>query len=184
MQRPEQRGSTLRHPQREGEQVRRRAELSPAVSLLFFNYITINFIPFSWMQKSPTQIFKSFLMNVQKDQWAPKRDPRKDFLFHFLTLFLSFCCALLSPHNLICHFCLCVCGFRGWASCFFDDGMNSMTEMACATSPSSAFAAAAFGASSSSVRLRYQTVGPLYVNQTGWATLPQSYYALDYCSPK
>ncbi|XP_056867566.1 MAP/microtubule affinity-regulating kinase 3a isoform X4 [Takifugu flavidus] len=60
---------------------------------------------------------------------------------------------------------------------------NSMTEMACATSPSSAFAAAAFGASSSSVRLRYQTVGPLYVNQTGWATLPQSYYALDYCSP-
>lgn len=68
--------------------------------------------------------------------------------------------------------------------CFCDDGMNSMTEMACATSPSSAFAAAAFGASSSSVRLRYQTVGPLYVNQTGWATLPQSYYALDYCSPK
>uniref|UniRef100_A0A674MZ27 non-specific serine/threonine protein kinase n=1 Tax=Takifugu rubripes TaxID=31033 RepID=A0A674MZ27_TAKRU len=50
---------------------------------------------------------------------------------------------------------------------------NSMTEMACATSPSSAFAAAAFGASSSSVRLRYQTVGPLYVNQTGWATLAQ-----------
>lgn len=59
--------------------------------------------------------------------------------------------------------------------------MSSMTEMACATSPSSA---AALGASSSSVRLRYQTVGPLYVNQTGWATLPQSYYALDYCSPK
>uniref|UniRef100_A0A8C4EGT4 non-specific serine/threonine protein kinase n=1 Tax=Dicentrarchus labrax TaxID=13489 RepID=A0A8C4EGT4_DICLA len=48
---------------------------------------------------------------------------------------------------------------------------NSMTEMACATSPSSAFAAAAFGASSSSVRLRYQTVGPLYVCQAGWATL-------------
>ncbi|XP_044022202.1 MAP/microtubule affinity-regulating kinase 3a isoform X31 [Siniperca chuatsi] len=60
---------------------------------------------------------------------------------------------------------------------------NSMTEMACATSPSSAFAAAAFGASSSSVRLRYQTVGPLYVCQAGWATLPHSYYALDYCSP-
>ncbi|XP_029983351.1 MAP/microtubule affinity-regulating kinase 3a isoform X10 [Sphaeramia orbicularis] len=62
---------------------------------------------------------------------------------------------------------------------------NSMTEMACATSPSSsaAFAAAAFGASSSSVRLRYQTVGPLYACQAGWATLPHSYYALDYCSP-
>ncbi|XP_074547652.1 MAP/microtubule affinity-regulating kinase 3a isoform X4 [Halichoeres trimaculatus] len=60
---------------------------------------------------------------------------------------------------------------------------NSMTEMACATSPSSAFAAAAFGASSSSVRQRYQTVGPLYVCQAGWATLPHSYYALDYCSP-
>lgn len=59
--------------------------------------------------------------------------------------------------------------------------MTSMTEMACATSPSSAFAAAA---SSSSVRLRYQTVGPLYVCQAGWATLPHSYYALDYCSPK
>ncbi|XP_075963401.1 MAP/microtubule affinity-regulating kinase 3a isoform X3 [Anarhichas minor] len=54
---------------------------------------------------------------------------------------------------------------------------NSMTEMACATSPSSGFAAAAFGASSSSVR------GPLYVHQAGWATLPHSYYALDYCSP-
>ncbi|XP_056249102.1 MAP/microtubule affinity-regulating kinase 3a isoform X18 [Seriola aureovittata] len=61
---------------------------------------------------------------------------------------------------------------------------NSMTEMACATSPSSAFAAAVFGASSSSVRLRYQTVGPLYACQAGWATLPHSYYALDYCSPK
>ncbi|XP_039992414.1 LOW QUALITY PROTEIN: MAP/microtubule affinity-regulating kinase 3a [Xiphias gladius] len=60
---------------------------------------------------------------------------------------------------------------------------NSMTEMACATSPSSAFAAAVFGASSSSVRLRYQTVGPLYACQAGWATLPHSYYALDYCSP-
>ncbi|XP_065822090.1 MAP/microtubule affinity-regulating kinase 3a isoform X5 [Labrus bergylta] len=60
---------------------------------------------------------------------------------------------------------------------------NSMTEMACATSPSSAFAAAAFGASSSSVQQRYQTVGPLYVCQAGWATLPHSYYALDYCSP-
>ncbi|XP_076733619.1 MAP/microtubule affinity-regulating kinase 3a isoform X19 [Maylandia zebra] len=60
---------------------------------------------------------------------------------------------------------------------------NSMTEMACATSPPSAFAAAAFGASSSSVRLRYQTVGPLYACQAGWATLPHSYYALDYCSP-
>uniref|UniRef100_A0A3P8PGK4 non-specific serine/threonine protein kinase n=1 Tax=Astatotilapia calliptera TaxID=8154 RepID=A0A3P8PGK4_ASTCA len=50
-------------------------------------------------------------------------------------------------------------------------------------SPPSAFAAAAFGASSSSVRLRYQTVGPLYACQAGWATLPHSYYALDYCSP-
>nr|XP_020443902.1 MAP/microtubule affinity-regulating kinase 3 [Monopterus albus] len=52
---------------------------------------------------------------------------------------------------------------------------NSMTEMACATSPSSAL--------SSSVRLRYQTVSPLYACQTGWATLPHSYYVLDYCSP-
>ncbi|XP_032380673.1 MAP/microtubule affinity-regulating kinase 3a isoform X23 [Etheostoma spectabile] len=60
---------------------------------------------------------------------------------------------------------------------------NSMTEMACATSPSSGFAAAAFGASSGSVRLRGQNVGPLYVCQAGWATLPHSYYALDYCSP-
>ncbi|XP_031136262.1 MAP/microtubule affinity-regulating kinase 3a isoform X23 [Sander lucioperca] len=64
---------------------------------------------------------------------------------------------------------------------------NSMTEMACATSPSSGFAAAAFGASSGassgSVRLRYQNVGPLYVCQAGWATLPHSYYALDCCSP-
>uniref|UniRef100_A0A8C9YJ43 non-specific serine/threonine protein kinase n=1 Tax=Sander lucioperca TaxID=283035 RepID=A0A8C9YJ43_SANLU len=42
-------------------------------------------------------------------------------------------------------------------------------------SPSSGFAAAAFGASSGassgSVRLRYQNVGPLYVCQAGWATL-------------
>ncbi|XP_034418688.1 MAP/microtubule affinity-regulating kinase 3a isoform X2 [Cyclopterus lumpus] len=52
---------------------------------------------------------------------------------------------------------------------------NSMTEMARATSPFSSFA----GASSGSVQLRYQTVGPLYV---GLATLPHSYYALDYCS--
>uniref|UniRef100_A0A673CJ97 non-specific serine/threonine protein kinase n=1 Tax=Sphaeramia orbicularis TaxID=375764 RepID=A0A673CJ97_9TELE len=46
---------------------------------------------------------------------------------------------------------------------------NSMTEMACATSPSSsaAFAAAAFGASSSSVRLRYQTVGPFVAVSPG-----------------
>ncbi|KAM6912755.1 MAP/microtubule affinity-regulating kinase 3a isoform 9-T9 [Xenentodon cancila] len=60
---------------------------------------------------------------------------------------------------------------------------NSMTEMACATSPSSAFAATVFGASSSSVRLTYQTAGPLYACKAGWATLPHSYYALDYCSP-
>ncbi|KAJ4939142.1 hypothetical protein JOQ06_028603 [Pogonophryne albipinna] len=62
---------------------------------------------------------------------------------------------------------------------------NSMSEMACATSPSSSsgFAAAAFAASSSSVRLRYQNVGPLYMGQAGWATLPHSYYALDYYSP-
>ncbi|XP_061598800.1 MAP/microtubule affinity-regulating kinase 3a isoform X16 [Cololabis saira] len=61
---------------------------------------------------------------------------------------------------------------------------NSMTEMACATSPSSsAFAAAAFGASSSSVRLTHQAAGPLYASKAGWATLPHSYYALDYCSP-
>ncbi|XP_037833932.1 MAP/microtubule affinity-regulating kinase 3a isoform X19 [Kryptolebias marmoratus] len=59
---------------------------------------------------------------------------------------------------------------------------NSMTEMACATSPSSAFAAAAFGASSSSMRQRYQTDGPLYACQAGWALLPHSYYALDRCS--
>lgn len=63
-------------------------------------------------------------------------------------------------------------------------GMTSMTEMACATSPSSGFGATAFGASSSSVRLRHQTAGPLYAGQAGWATLPHSYYALDYCSPK
>lgn len=62
--------------------------------------------------------------------------------------------------------------------------MSSMTEMACATSPSSGFGASAFGASSSSVRLRHQTVGPLYAGHAGWATLPHSYYALDYCSPK
>ncbi|KAF3845100.1 hypothetical protein F7725_008263 [Dissostichus mawsoni] len=64
---------------------------------------------------------------------------------------------------------------------------NSMSEMACATSPSSSsssgFAAAAFAASSSSVQLRYQNVGPLYMGQAGWATLPHSYYALDYYSP-
>lgn len=84
------------------------------------------------------------------------------------------------------HFCLCVFVVFGgvFCCCFLHRGMSSMTEMACATSPSSAFAAAAFGASSSSVRQRYQTVGPLYVCQAGWATLPHSYYALDYCSPK
>nr|XP_043902631.1 MAP/microtubule affinity-regulating kinase 3a isoform X3 [Solea senegalensis] len=60
---------------------------------------------------------------------------------------------------------------------------NSMTEMACATSPSSAFAATVLGASSSSVRLRYQTAGPLHTCQAGWATLPHSYYDLDYSVP-
>ncbi|KAM8834394.1 MAP/microtubule affinity-regulating kinase 3a isoform 20-T21 [Synchiropus picturatus] len=62
---------------------------------------------------------------------------------------------------------------------------NSMTEMACATSPSSssAFVSPRFGASSSSVRLRYQTASPLFAGQAGWATLPHSYYALDYCTP-
>ncbi|XP_054913275.1 MAP/microtubule affinity-regulating kinase 3a isoform X10 [Poeciliopsis prolifica] len=62
---------------------------------------------------------------------------------------------------------------------------NSMTEMACATSPSSsssAFAAVVFGASSTSVQQRYQTVSPLYACQADWATLPHSYYALDSCS--
>ncbi|KAM4724254.1 MAP/microtubule affinity-regulating kinase 3a isoform 6-T7 [Anableps anableps] len=59
---------------------------------------------------------------------------------------------------------------------------NSMTEMACATSPSSAFAAVVFGASSTSVQQRYQTVSPLYACQADWATLPHSYYALDHCS--
>uniref|UniRef100_A0A8D2ZYF6 non-specific serine/threonine protein kinase n=1 Tax=Scophthalmus maximus TaxID=52904 RepID=A0A8D2ZYF6_SCOMX len=44
---------------------------------------------------------------------------------------------------------------------------NSMTEMACATSPSSAFAAAVFGASSSSVQQRYQTVGPFVAVSPG-----------------
>lgn len=152
-----------------------------------FLTITINFKPFSWMQKSPTHIFKakSSAFSDQRSEGSvgTKTGSKKRFPVSFPYL-LSFCCTFLSPHNLFCHFCLCVCGFWGWGFCFFDDGMNSMTEMACATSPSSAFAAAAFGASSSSVRLRYQTVGPLYVNQTGWATLPQSYYALDYCSPK
>ncbi|XP_022605760.1 MAP/microtubule affinity-regulating kinase 3 isoform X11 [Seriola dumerili] len=47
---------------------------------------------------------------------------------------------------------------------------NSMTEMACATSPSSAFAAAVFGASSSSVRLRYQTF--LSLNPDDVVTFP------------
>ncbi|XP_054651501.1 MAP/microtubule affinity-regulating kinase 3a isoform X5 [Dunckerocampus dactyliophorus] len=60
---------------------------------------------------------------------------------------------------------------------------NSMTEMARAASPSPSLAAAALGASSGSVRLRYQTASPLYACQAGWATLPHSYYALDYCSP-
>ncbi|XP_014892442.1 MAP/microtubule affinity-regulating kinase 3a isoform X10 [Poecilia latipinna] len=61
---------------------------------------------------------------------------------------------------------------------------NSMTEMAYATSPSSssAFAAVVFGASSTSVQQRYQTVSPLYACQADWATLPHSYYALDRCS--
>lgn len=115
--------------------------------------------------------------------------PRKDFLclspwffYSFLSVYFPF------SHQLIFHFCLCVCD-SGWGFCFLSPpppcyGMTSMTEMACATSPPSAFAAAAFGASSSSVRLRYQTVGPLYACQAGWATLPHSYYALDYCSPK
>lgn len=75
---------------------------------------------------------------------------------------------------------VCLWFWGGGGLFFFRRGMTSMTEMACATSPSSASAAA----SSSSVRLRYQTVGPLYVCQAGWATLPHSYYALDYCSPK
>lgn len=117
----------------------------------------------------------------------PNRILRKDFLcfvpvFSFFLFLLSF--LFLLPLFLIIfifHFCLCVCGSGG---VFFRCGMTSMTEMARATSPSSAFAATAFGASSSSVRLRYQTVGPLYVCQAGWATLPHSYYALDYCSPK
>lgn len=117
----------------------------------------------------------------------PKQDPEKRFpLFRSRIFFLSipsFFLVFTSPfsHHLIFHFCLCVCGSGG---VFFRCGMTSMTEMARATSPSSAFAATAFGASSSSVRLRYQTVGPLYVCQAGWATLPHSYYALDYCSPK
>uniref|UniRef100_A0A3P8W2R0 MAP/microtubule affinity-regulating kinase 3 n=1 Tax=Cynoglossus semilaevis TaxID=244447 RepID=A0A3P8W2R0_CYNSE len=59
---------------------------------------------------------------------------------------------------------------------------NSMTEMAHATSPSSAFTAAMLGASSSSIRLRHQTVGPLSSFQ-GRAALPHSYYALDYDTP-
>ncbi|KAK1891863.1 MAP/microtubule affinity-regulating kinase 3 [Dissostichus eleginoides] len=37
---------------------------------------------------------------------------------------------------------------------------------------------------SMSEMLRYQNVGPLYMGQAGWATLPHSYYALDYYSPK
>ncbi|XP_061890586.1 MAP/microtubule affinity-regulating kinase 3-like isoform X3 [Entelurus aequoreus] len=60
---------------------------------------------------------------------------------------------------------------------------NSMTEMARAASPSPSLVATALGASSGSVRLRYQTASPLYACQAGWATLPHSYYALDYCSP-
>ncbi|XP_061890389.1 MAP/microtubule affinity-regulating kinase 3a isoform X3 [Entelurus aequoreus] len=60
---------------------------------------------------------------------------------------------------------------------------NSMTEMARAASPSPSLVATALSASSGSVRLRYQTASPLYACQAGWATLPHSYYALDYCSP-
>ncbi|XP_032403952.1 MAP/microtubule affinity-regulating kinase 3-like isoform X6 [Xiphophorus hellerii] len=61
---------------------------------------------------------------------------------------------------------------------------NSMTEMACAISPSSssAFGAVVFGASSTSVQQRYHIVSPLYACQADWATLPHSYYALDRCS--
>lgn len=105
--------------------------------------------------------------------------------FSFSSNFLSCLYFPLFSHNLIFSFlpvCVCDSGV-GWGL-FSHRGMTSMTEMARATSPSSAFAATSFGASSSSVRLRYQTVGPLYVYQAGWATLPHSYYALDYCSPK
>lgn len=123
---------------------------------------------------------------------SPDRIRRKDFrcfipLLSFYSFF-SFLVFIYVPFFFLIIFYfsfLPVClWFRVVGGVFFRCGMTSMTEMACATSPSSAFAAAAFGASSSSVRLRYQTVGPLYVCQAGWATLPHSYYALDYCTPK
>ncbi|XP_057715191.1 MAP/microtubule affinity-regulating kinase 3a isoform X3 [Corythoichthys intestinalis] len=44
---------------------------------------------------------------------------------------------------------------------------NSMSSVARAVSPSPS--------------LRCQAAGPLYACQAGWATLPHSYYALDYC---
>lgn len=124
----------------------------------------------------------------------PDRIRRKDFrcftpLLSFFLFLLFFSCIYLRSlfffsHHLYFSFLPVCLWFRAVGGVFFRCGMTSMTEMACATSPSSAFAAAAFGASSSSVRLRYQTVGPLYVGQAGWATLPHSYYALDYCTPK
>lgn len=106
--------------------------------------------------------------------------------FSFWSLFLS-CIYFPFSHHLVFFFVFisaCVFVVSVGILLFFHCGMSSMTEMACATSPSSGFAAAAFGASSGSVRLRYQNVGPLYVCQAGWATLPHSYYALDCCSPK
>lgn len=130
-----------------------------------------------------------FTVERKSRQNQKKRFP----LFHPVTFFLSipsflflylFTFPLFFSHHLYFSFLPVCLWFRAVGGVFFRCGMTSMTEMACATSPSSAFAAAAFGASSSSVRLRYQTVGPLYVGQAGWATLPHSYYALDYCTPK
>lgn len=129
-----------------------------------------------------------FTVERKSRQNQKKRFP----LFHpvsFFLFLLFFSCIYLRSlfffsHHLYFSFLPVCLWFRAVGGVFFRCGMTSMTEMACATSPSSAFAAAAFGASSSSVRLRYQTVGPLYVGQAGWATLPHSYYALDYCTPK
>lgn len=147
-----------------------------------------------------TNVIKSnvSVYNIVSHHLKPKNNPNQidkkrfpvSFLFFLCFFFLLIFLCLLFPFLIILFSFLLVClWFGAWVVFFFfffhlHSGMTSMTEMACATSPSSAFVATEFGVSSSSVRLRYQTVGPLYVNQPGWATLPHSYYALDYCSPK
>lgn len=130
----------------------------------------------------PSLIAAFHLIRPEKPRQGPRFSVSVLYFLSSIPSFFQSCVYFFSLSYF--HFCLFVRGFRGCFCWFLHRGMSSMTEMACATSPSSAFVAAAFGASSSSVRQRYQTVGPLYVCQAGWATLPHSYYALDYCSPK